>query len=140
MSWLDDRGVTLLEAVVALTIVGLAGVAALATVGTELRGAERGRRAIEAAALAEEQLSRVTLLPAGAFEPLPDSLRQGQFPGGLEAYRWEASARAVPDEPSTYEVTLTITWDDRGYTVSTRLYRPRPSAVRSQESAIGSGR
>ena len=138
MSWRDERGVTLLEAVVALTIVGLAGVAALATVGTELRGAERGRRAIEAAALAEEQLSRVTLLPAAALEPLPDSMRHGQFRGALEGYRWEAAARSVPEEESMYGVAVTVTWEDRGrYTLGTRLYRPPPLLMRNAQSEIG---
>ena len=58
MSRAAERGVTLLEAVVALTIVALAGVAALATVGAELRGAQRSRQAIKASSPPKTACSR----------------------------------------------------------------------------------
>jgi len=43
------RGVTLLEAVAAIAIVGMTSVAALEAAGGEMRTAERARRAIEVA-------------------------------------------------------------------------------------------
>jgi type II secretory pathway pseudopilin PulG len=117
---------TLLEAVVALAIIGLAGIAALATVGTELRGAARARQAIEAAALAEEQMARVGLLAGAELSSLPDSVRAGSFPGRLEEYRWTATSRSLPGEPDTYGVTVEVTWPDGGhYALETRWFLPR---------------
>ena len=125
-----ERGMTLLEAVVALTIVALVGVATLATVGAELRGAQRSRNAIEAAALAEDRLLLATLLPVSALDALPDSVHHGDFAGTLSGYHWETTARTVPDGADTYELGVTITWANRGrYELTTRVYRPRPLVV-----------
>jgi prepilin-type N-terminal cleavage/methylation domain-containing protein len=121
----DKRGLTLLEAVVALAILGVVGVAALATVGAELRGAARARRAVEATALAEEEMRQLSLLPADSLSPLPSALKRGTFTGALSDYTWDAKTRAVPDQPDTYAVTVTITWPEGGsYMLSTRAYRP----------------
>jgi type II secretory pathway pseudopilin PulG len=117
---------TLLEAVVALTIVATAGIAALTTVAGELRGAERARRAVEAAALAGETMTRVGLLGAADLAVLPDSVRSGVFPAPLSDYRWTTTSRAVPDQRDTYAVTVDIHWPAGGrYTLDTRWYRPR---------------
>jgi type II secretory pathway pseudopilin PulG len=133
-----ERGVTLLEAVVALTIVALAGVAALATVGAELRGAQRSRQAIKASSLAEDRMLQVTLLPVAALDALPDSVRHGDFPDALSGYHWETTAHTVPDEADTYELGVTISWADRGqYTLRTRVYRPRPLGIGGHLSAFG---
>src|SRR5258706_3700438 len=74
-----EHGFTILEAVVALAIVGLAGVAALEAVGGEVRGIERARGAYTTAALAQDRVAAVTLLPPGDLDPLPDSPRRGTF-------------------------------------------------------------
>jgi type II secretory pathway pseudopilin PulG len=117
---------TLLEAVVALTIIALAGIAALATVAAELRGAERARRALEAAALAQERMARAGLLRAAELSSLPDSIRAGSFGGRLAEYRWTTTSRALPDEPDVYGVAVSVTWPEGGrYTLDGRWYRPR---------------
>ncbi|MGE5731089.1 MAG: type II secretion system protein, partial [Gemmatimonas sp.] len=56
------RGITLLEAVVAIAIVGMTSVAALEAAGGEMRTAERARRAIEVEALASSRLEFMDLL------------------------------------------------------------------------------
>src|SRR6059036_69164 len=56
-----SEGFTLLEVVVALAIVGIAGVAALEAFGAEVRGADKTQQALPAAALAEERLGRFAL-------------------------------------------------------------------------------
>jgi prepilin-type N-terminal cleavage/methylation domain-containing protein len=73
------RGFTLVESLIALTIVGLAAVSAVAAFGTELRTAERARRGLEAAALAEERLTMLELLPTHTLGRLPDSLSRGRL-------------------------------------------------------------
>jgi type II secretory pathway pseudopilin PulG len=125
MPWRDERGMTLLEAVVALTIVASAGIAALATVGSQLRASDRARQAVEAAALADERMARVGLLAASDLSPLPDSLRAGTFPGPLGDYAWTVASRPLLGEQDTYAVTVTVIWPERGrYALETRWYRP----------------
>ena len=124
----SNRGFSLLEAVVALAIVGVASVGALAAFGAELRTADRGRRALEANALAEERLAHLRLLPRAELDPLRDSLRKGQFPKPFDQYRWEVSARSVPTRTDLFDLAVTVKWDDRSYTEATRAYRPRLQA------------
>src|SRR5436309_6691188 len=90
---LGASGFTLLEVVVALAIVGIAGVAALEAFGAEVRGADKTQQALPAAALAEERLGRLALLATSELAHLPDSLSRGTFPAPLDRYRWVATGR-----------------------------------------------
>lgn len=123
------RGFTILEAVVALAIVGLAGVSALEAVGGELRAAERAADAYVASALAQDRLAAVGLLAARDFAHLPDSLRRGAFAPPFGGYRWTATAEPVVGERELYEVTVSIGGDRPSYTLTTRMYRPVPFRV-----------
>ena len=119
-----ERGFSLLEAVAALVILGLTGVAALAALGAELRTADRVNRSLPAVALTRDRLTAIRLLPPEAMERLPDSLSQGTFAPPFEEYRWEAASRAVPEEEGLFDISVTVSWDDGFYPLQTRLYRP----------------
>ncbi len=119
------RGFSLLEAVVALAIVGLAAVASLAALGQELRGAERVRRALESNALAEERLARLRLLPREELSPPADSLRHGRFGPPFADYTWHLVSRSMPGRDELLDVELVIRWADGAYPLITRLHRPR---------------
>jgi prepilin-type N-terminal cleavage/methylation domain-containing protein len=121
-----NRGFSLLEAVVALAIVGLASVGALAAFSAELRTSDRARRALEANALAEERLAELRLLPRVELAPLTDSLRKGKFPQPFEEYRWEASAGSVRSRDDLFDLAVTVHWEGGAYAEATRAYRPRP--------------
>src|SRR5256885_16358723 len=58
---LDVFGFTLLEVVVALAIVGIAGIAALEAFGAEVRGTDQIQQVLPAVALAQERLRRLGL-------------------------------------------------------------------------------
>ena len=122
----DRRGFTLLEAVVALAILGLAGVAALEALGAEVRGAERARSTTTAAALAQERMAAVTLLPPGGLDHLPDSLAHGTFSTPFEEYRWTAHVEPVLGESDLYEARVEVISDAARYALVTRAYRPGP--------------
>ena len=126
MSSRADRGFTILEAVVALAIVGLAGVSALEAVGGEVRAAQRAAEAYAASALAQDRLAALTLLAPADFSHPPDSLSRGTFPAPLDAYRWTATVEPVLGEQELYDVTVTIASDETRYEVQTRVYRPVP--------------
>jgi prepilin-type N-terminal cleavage/methylation domain-containing protein len=122
---LDRAGFTLLEAVVALTVLGLAGVATLEALGGEVRSAERARTATTAAALAEHRLATITLLPRSDLDLLPDSLSRGEFKTPFVGYRWTASVRSVLGEADLYEAQVNVSNAETQYALTTRVYRPR---------------
>lgn len=64
-------GFALLEAVVALAIVGMATVGAVGAIGAQVRAADAAVAALEADALAEDRLARARLLPPESLEQLP---------------------------------------------------------------------
>ncbi len=66
----DRRGFTILEAVIALAIVGLAGVAALEALGGELRATDRASSVSTAAALAQDRIAALAMLPALGDRPI----------------------------------------------------------------------
>lgn len=124
MSRADRRGFTILEAIVALAIVGFAAVAAVEAVGSELRGADRAALAYTTAALAQDRLVAVTILDGEQLNPLPDSVARGAFPAPFEAYHWVTLAFPVFGKRDMYDVSITVTSDRTEFALATRLYRP----------------
>jgi type II secretion system protein I len=123
----SQPGFTLLEAVIALAIIGTAAVAALASVGAEMRTAERAQRYAEAEVLAHDRLARLELLAPEELRRLPDSLARGRFHPPLAAYTWTASTRPVVGERFLEDVIVRVDWESGSYALHTRLYRPSPS-------------
>lgn len=122
-------GFTLLEAVVALAIVSITAVAALAALAAELRTADRVQRMLPAAALADDRLAVIALLPPESLARLPDSIARGRFEPPFDAYHWTARTRDVPGTPGLYDVTVAVEWDDGVYTLRSRVYRPMREGV-----------
>jgi type II secretion system protein I len=124
-----NRGFALLEAVIALAIVGLIGVAALSSMGAQSRTAERAREAVEAGALAEYRLASLQLLSADELSPLPDSLSHGRFAAPFDRYTWRATSGPTSDEDGLYELTVNVEWDDGSFSLATQVYRPDRSGL-----------
>jgi len=123
-----NRGFTILEAVVALAIVGFAAVAAIEAVGSELRAADRAVMAYTFAALAQDRLTAVAILEGDKVNVLPDSVARGAFPVPFDGFRWTTTASPTLGQHDMYDVTITVANERGDYTVVTRLYRPRPLA------------
>jgi len=117
-------GFTLLEALVAVVIIGLVSVSALASVSSQLRTADRARRMIEAEALAEDRLSVVLLLTGEQLQSLPDSVAHGRFTAPFGVYTWRVRSIPMPSENYVDEIHIVVEWPDGAYTMSTCLYRP----------------
>jgi type II secretory pathway pseudopilin PulG len=123
-------GISLLEAVVAIAIVGMTSVAALEAVGSDMRTAERARRAVEVEQLATSQLEFMNLLTDQELQALPDSVSSGTFAKPLNEYSWKTTSAPVSDQAGVYDIRLTVAWPAGSYTVRTYAYRTPPISTR----------
>ena len=126
----DRRGISLLEAVVAIAIVGITSVSALEAVGGDMRTAERARRAIVVEALAGSRLEFMDLLTDRELQALPDSVESGKFPAPLDEYSWKTTSAPVSDQAGVYAVRVSIDWASGSYVVRTYQYRQPPLVTR----------
>ena len=127
----SERGITLFESVVAITIVAMTAVSALEASGAEMRTAARARRALEVEALAQARLDFMQLLNDRELESLPDSVDHGKFDPPLDEYSWKTTSASVAEAAGVYNVRVTISWTDGSYTARTNFYRrPRITTVR----------
>ena len=124
------RGVSLLEAVTAIAIVGMTAVSALEAVGGDMRAAERSRRAIEAEALATSRLDFMDLLSDRELQALPDSVEKGTFDAPLDEYSWKTTSTPLADQAGVYDVHVTVEWPSGSYTLRTYAYRTPVFATR----------
>ena len=121
-----EKGFTLIEVVTALAIfsIGLLAIASI-QVGTT-GGNARSRFATEAAALAQDQVERLLLLPYDSAAPAPEfnnannGTRAYTDPTGRYTIDWTVSP---PDTPidNTVTVTVSVDWDANGTRKSYRV-------------------
>ena len=121
-------GLTLLEAVVALAIVGVTAVSALGAVAAESRAAEDARTVLEAEALAVQQLALIETLTGEGLQRLPDSLAHGTFDPPFERYRYTATSTPVLGEEGLTRVNISVEWANGEFPLGTVLYR-RPTTL-----------
>lgn len=125
------RGVSLLEAVAALAIVGTTSAGVLAAVGAGTRTAERARHAHEAESLALELHARLAVQSENALRALPDSLAAGRFLAPFDSYTWRARVRPDAASRGLYEVQIDIDWPSGSQLLRTVFYR-RPTAIATE--------
>src|SRR5688572_2545315 len=90
---MSRHGFTLLEATIAMAIVGLIAVATLGEFATEVRVGSKAVDARVLQALARDRLSALLLAPTDLLSRLPDSLAKGAFPVPFADHRWSAEVR-----------------------------------------------
>lgn len=123
------HGFMLLEAAVALLVVGLTATAAAELYGAQMRAARREPRLVMASALAQDRLAAVRVLEPEQLARLPDSLARGRFAAPFAEYRWSAlTTRSRLDD--LYEVRVEITWVDGEFALSTLIHAPRQGTSR----------
>lgn len=121
------RGFVLLEAVVALAIIGLFAVALLATTGAQVRTSHKENVLLTARALAEDRMMSVRMLDYGQLGDFPDSLKGGSFPEPFRNFTWSTSVTPVKDEYDLFDVQILVSSGDEGYPLRTLLHEPRPA-------------
>jgi type II secretory pathway pseudopilin PulG len=104
-----EKGFVLLEALVALAIVGTFAIAVIATVGSQVRAADRGSSLLIAQTLAEDVQVAIELLDRDDLASLPDSVAAGVFPAPFEQYRWTAQVEAIDKEADLFGTLVEVT-------------------------------
>jgi type II secretory pathway pseudopilin PulG len=117
------RGITLMETVVALAIIGMMSIGTLGAVSADLRAAARARRGLEASVLATERVRQLDLLTELELEALPDSVAKGTFPAPLDEYAWTTAVSNRSTEQGVHDVVVTVTWPDGSYALKTAIFR-----------------
>lgn len=124
------RGVALLEAVVALAILGLAIVSIVESASSALRAQAAGRRHREAVLVADARLGELAAAPAESLRAFVAG-RDGAATLGGRRYRWRVQAVAADDSTEVWRVAVTVAWDEAGAARDGRVvlvsavYRPR---------------
>jgi prepilin-type N-terminal cleavage/methylation domain-containing protein len=126
------KGFSLLEALVAMTILGLAATTSLAALGSQVRSADRARVALIAEAVMQDRLARLRLASAAELARLPDSLSRGQMPAPWEAARWRTASRNDRERADLFQVSVEVVSGDSRFGGATRLYRPRLTSHESE--------
>ena len=118
-----EEGFTLLEAVVALLVLGVALVPLVNSLTEGLRAEKSLGAHLEAVSLAESRMNELALLPvdsvAGYLRP-----REGLFPSPYAGYRWRALMRPLPESPALVQAAVLVRWDGGEYSLETTFHRP----------------
>ena len=118
----DQRGFTLLEAVVALAILGLALVPLMRSVGAGVREQGRLRAHLDAVSLAESRMSELALIPVDSISAYLQP-RQGWFPEPFSGYRWSTVLRPDERSPALVRGAVVVRWKDGEYSLETVFQR-----------------
>jgi prepilin-type N-terminal cleavage/methylation domain-containing protein len=134
-----ERGFTLIEALIALVIIGLTVVATIEAFGAGLRAQREVDGHLDAVALAEARMDELALLSLDSMSRYAEP-REGVFAPPFGRYRWRAEAREVAGSPALRRVVVTVGWDAGSYTLATAFYyRGRRSDAPAPPAAPGTG-
>lgn len=122
-------GFVLLEAVVALAIIGLVAIAVLGTTAAQVRTADKAQTLLIARALADDRVAAVRSLDYFGLADMPDSIAAGTFPVPFEAYSWRAEVEPVDDEYDLFTVGVVVSVGDDAFILRTLLHEPEPQVV-----------
>lgn len=112
----------MLEAIVALAIVGLVCVSVLGAYGGAIRADVAAADRLPLAVLAAERIAAVDL-DAGSLQRLPDSLARGTLAAPYASATWETETRRVAQTEGLFDVVVRVRDGTDVYTLRTRRYR-----------------
>jgi len=119
-------GFVLLEAVVALAILGVASIVLLQVRAQQIRVATQARELLTAQALAEDRIAALRMLDYLLLSEPPDSLMGGTFPPPFEEFDWAAEVEIMEDEYDLFGVQVEVTGPAERFPLRTLIHRPRP--------------
>jgi type II secretory pathway pseudopilin PulG len=118
-----ERGFTIVEALVALVLLGAGLVPLLSSVTAGLRAEGELGATLNAIPLAEARMEELALLPVDSLAGYL-TVRRGQFAPPFEAYRWSALLRPSAESPALVQAAVRLEWEGGGYSLETFFHRP----------------
>jgi type II secretory pathway pseudopilin PulG len=122
---LAGAGFVLLEAVVALAILGVASIVLLQVRSQQIRVATQARELLTAQALAEDRLAALRLLDFDVLSDPPDSLMEGRFPPPFQGYSWTAAVELMEEEYDLFGLEVVVEGPAERFPLRTLVHRPR---------------
>ena len=119
------RGFVLLEAVVALAILGVASIVLLQVRAQQIRVATQARELLTAQALAEDRIAALRMLDYELLAEPPDSLLSGVFPPPFQDFAWSAQVALMEDEYDLFGVEVEVLGPGERFPLRTLIHRPR---------------
>ncbi len=121
-----EPGFTLIEALVALAILGTAVIGAVGALRGGLRTQAGVDAHITAVALAERRMMELDALPRDSLRVYGGG-RSGAFEAPFSDYGWTVRARQVDAGPDgLLEILVRVAWAGGVYDLATTVYRPDP--------------
>lgn len=121
-STIARSGFTLLEALVALVILGTAVSAALGAFGGGLRAAAAVHAHANGVRLAESRLNELALLPSDSLVYYADQ-REGRFAAPMEGFGWRARVTRVSGTEGLLRAVVVVAWNGGDYRLTTEYFR-----------------
>lgn len=125
----DKDGFTLVEALVALAVLGVTLVGALEVTSRTLRVQAAAERHLEAVALANAKLNQLATLPVDSLASY-QTRRTGNVRLGGHRYAWQALARRDSSDFALWEAAVRVEWGEGEFTAETAFYRREPDRLR----------
>lgn len=122
-------GFVLMEALVALGIIGLTAIGLLAATAAQVRTADKAVQLLTARSLAEERLAMLRILTYDQLSDLPDSLAAGSFPPPFDAFTWRAEVVPAEGEYDLFSAAVVVHVNNEAFPLRTLLHVPQPFAV-----------
>ena len=118
-------GFVLLEAVVALAIIGVASIVLLQVRAQQIRVATQARELLTAQALAEDRIAALRVLDYDLLADPPDSLMSGEFPPPFEEFSWTSQVELMEDEYDLFGVSVEVLGPGERFPLRTLMHRAR---------------
>jgi uncharacterized membrane protein YgcG len=119
------NGFVLLEAVVALAILGVASIVLLQVRAQQIRVATQARELLTAQALAEDRIAALRMLDYELLADPPDSMMSGVFPPPFQDFSWNAQVALMEDEYDLFGVEVEVLGPEERFPLRTLIHRPR---------------
>lgn len=126
-------GFTLLEAVIALAILGIAVVSMIASLSAGLRAGSGAETRMTEVVLADMRMSELAALPVESLRRYAEP-QVGRFGPPFSAYEWRALVRPAAAATGLMNAAVVVHGPGGEYVLETAFYRP------DAESALTAGR